>query len=156
MNDLERLIRKAAKVLRDHQVCRLYKFPNDLRMLKGLEIAFGEKVPVDFMGFTASGRVIMIEAKQVKRASLPIAIEPGLKPHQWEALCECHRANGIALICWQRGKEVATVDVEMAAILSGGRASIPWKEISKPFIHPVADPLKILEPYVSVATIRKQ
>ncbi len=142
-NKLESLLRKAGKELAEWQVCRFYKIPEEFVM-----------TPCDFFGFTPQGRAIMIEAKMVERASLPLGTAPGLLPHQWTALREASRANCLALIAWQRGSSIAVFDVDMAIALSEHRKSVPWNLITKPFIHSANDSgaaRTILEPYLCIS-----
>jgi hypothetical protein len=65
----------------------------------------------------------------VNRPALPIGNPPGLSPHQWNELCDAHRAGALALICWSRGDVCATFDMTIAQRLSDSRRSIPWDEI---------------------------
>lgn len=118
MNALERMLRAAGRELPDYQIARFWKIPEEM-----------QQTPCDFMGFTASGRVIMIEAKQVTRSSLPIAMSPGLLPHQYGALDECNRAGGLALLCWAQRGICATLSFDQVERYSRGRKSIPWDTI---------------------------
>lgn len=141
-NGLELLLRKTGRVLADHQVARIFKVPEELT-----------GTPCDFFGYTKIGRAILIEAKQVRRTSLPIGNKPGLTPFQWNALCEAHRADCIALICWAQGNMCATIGMDVAIELTQDRVSIPWKKISRRFIHPMEGshaPLRVLEPWIHV------
>lgn len=107
--------------------------------------------PCDFFGYTKDGRAILLECKEVARASLPISCSPGLAPHQWNALRDAGRANCISLICWLRKGVLATIDIDMAVSLSQNRRSIPWKDIPERFLHeqPKASTcLGILEPFI--------
>lgn len=138
---LEALIRHTGRVLAEHQIAYLFKVPE----------AF-TATPCDFFGYTKDGRAILIECKEVARASLPIGKAPGLAPHQWNALRDAGRANAISLICWMRKGMLATIDIDMAVSLSGGRKSIPWAHIPERFIHlepKVSKCLELLEPYVT-------
>jgi hypothetical protein len=151
--ELERLIRKAAKSLREYQVATLWKLPNDFRLIKGREFIFGEEQPADFIGHTRTGRVIMIEAKQHKSDRLQLYCKSGVTPYQWTSLLECHKAGGIALIVWQRGEEIATFDMDIAIALSKDRRSIPFRKIQKRFCHSATDDtahLTMFEPYLKV------
>jgi hypothetical protein len=123
-NQLELLIRRAGRKLRDHQVCVIKKIPEEF-----------QQTDCDFYGYTRDGRAILIEAKMVGRPALPIGKSPGLLAHQWVALCEANRANVLALIVWQRNTEIATISVDMAAEFSKGRKSIPWSLIPDRFKH---------------------
>ena len=87
----------------------------------------------------------------VTRTSLPIGKEPGLKIHQWNALCEANRANCLALVCWLNAGVLATIDADQAIELSRGRRSIPWNQIQKRFLHEQPGPttcLTMLEPFL--------
>jgi len=117
-NKLELVLRKTGRILAEHQIAHLFKVPEEM-----------QSTPVDFFGYTAAGRAILVEAKMVSRPSLPIGDSPGLQPHQWNALLDANRANCLALICWSRDDVVATIDVDMALELSKGRKSIPWTAI---------------------------
>ena len=117
-NKLETVIRHAGRRLAEHQVARLFKVPEDM-----------VGTPCDFFGYTASGRAILLEAKMVKRTSLPINVKPGLLPHQWNELLDANRANALALIAWANGGEVAIISTDQAVFFSMGRKSIPWDMI---------------------------
>lgn len=131
MNELELHVRKVASFLHDHQVARLYKIPNDVK-LEGGVVVHGEQTPCDFIGFTVSGRVILIECKMRQQLSLAVG-DKGLKPHQLKAITECHKAGGIGLLLWQRGDELAVIDPDQVLAYSRGRKSIPWKAIPARF-----------------------
>ena len=135
-NALELRVRRVACDLHDHQVARLYKIPNDVKMEQGV-IVHGEQTPCDFIGFTVSGRAILLECKMFSKPSLPLG-EKGLKQHQLKAITECHRAGGIGLLIWQHGAEIAVIDPEQVLAYGRGRKSIPWKAIPPRFIRPVA------------------
>ena len=152
-SELERLIRKAAKSLREYQVATLWKIPNDLRVTASGIATFADEQPADFIGHTRTGRVIMVEAKQHKKERLPLFSKSGVTPYQWTSLLECHKAGGIALIVWQCGDEVATFDMDIAIALSKDRRSIPFRKIQKRFCHPATDDtahLTMFEPYLKV------
>jgi hypothetical protein len=116
-NKLELLMRKAARELRDQQVCVLYKIPEEM-----------QQTPCDFIGYTASGRCIMIECKMVKRPSLPIGKAPGLAAHQWRALDEADRAGCQAMVLWMNGGEFYPIDIRLIRLhMAAGRRSVPWE-----------------------------
>lgn len=117
-NKLELVLRKAGRELADYQVARFWKFPEEM-----------QQTPCDFMGFTAHGRVILIEAKMVNRVSLPIGSSPGLLPHQFNALDAANRADGMSLVCWARGDTCAVLSFDQVLALSEDRKSIPWNAI---------------------------
>jgi len=121
-NKLECVLRKAGRELADYQVARFWKFPEEM-----------QQTPCDFMGFTAHGRVILIEAKMVNRTALPIGTSPGLLPHQFNALDSCNRAGGIAIVCWSRGDTCAVLSFDQVLALSKDRRSIPWVGIEEKF-----------------------
>lgn len=137
---LEGLLREAGRRLADWQTAFIFKVPEEW-----------QTTPCDFFGHTVDGRAILIEAKEVNRTSLPIGAAPGLRSHQWNALCDANRANCIALICWARAGVCATLTMDMAIELSKERRSIPWKKIQKRFLHSMSGErasLTILEPFV--------
>ena len=139
---LEKLIRHLGRMLAEKQTAYLFKVPEEMTT-----------TPCDFFGYTRYGRAILIECKEVQRASLPICDSPGLAPHQWNALCDAGRANCISLICWMRNNTLATIDIEMARELSRDRKSIPWDRIPVNFLHAaptMMNCLSLLEPYISV------
>lgn len=143
-NKLELMLRKAGRELADYQVARLFKVPEEMT-----------QTPVDFFGYTAEGRAILVEAKMVNRSSLPIGVSNGLAPHQWCELLDANRANCIALICWARNGICATITMDMAVELTMGRKSIPWKEIDPRYLHTMSGPtahLGLLEPWLRRAT----
>lgn len=152
-SELERLIRKAAKSLREYQVATMWKIPNDLRITGSGLATYADEQPADFIGHTTTGRVIMVEAKQHKGDRLPLYSKGGITPYQWTSLLECHKAGGIALIVWQRGDEVATLDMDMVQALATDRRSIAWKKIQKSFCHPATTDtahLTIFEPHLKI------
>lgn len=118
-NKLEMILRHLGRELADYQVCRFYKIPEEM-----------QQTPCDFIGFTAIGRAILIEAKMVNRTALPINDSSnGLSLHQWNELCDANRAGALALICWARQGIVKTFGIDMAIALSKDRRSIPWDGI---------------------------
>lgn len=128
-NKLECVLRKAGRELADYQLARFWKFPEEM-----------QQTPCDFMGFTASGRVILIEAKMVNRTALPIACSPGLLAHQFNALDSCNRANGLAIVCWARGDICAVLSFDLVLALSKDRRSIPWVDIEERFKRKLSGP----------------
>jgi len=141
-NKLELLLRKAGRELADYQVARFWKFPDEM-----------QQTPCDFMGFTAHGRVVMIEAKLVNRMSLPINKSPGLLPHQFNALEACNRADGLALVCWGRGDVCATLSFDMVLELSHDRRSIPWHKIEERFLRSMRGeraPIELLDHWLPI------
>lgn len=127
-NSLESDTRAAGRYLHDHQMARFWKIPNDLKITSGGFAVFAEQTPCDFMGFTSSGRALLIECKECKASSLSMGSR-GLKPHQWLALQECHDAGGIAVLLWRRKGVDAILDVDMIRKFSKGKLSIPWSAI---------------------------
>ena len=123
-NFLEHLLRKAGDELANYQVARFWKVHESL-----------ERTPCDFMGFTVTGRAILIEAKMVNKTSLPIGVMPGLLAHQVVALEEANKAGAISLVCWSRGDDCACLSWDMVRALSRGRRSIPWAKIEKRFLR---------------------
>lgn len=138
-NSLELKLRELGRTLADYQVARFWKVPEEWT-----------STPCDFFGFTAKGRAILIEAKQVALPRLPIGSSPGLAGHQWIALKDASRANCLSLICWARGGSVACLDYDMAVELSKGRKSIPWVLIPPQFIHCFKQTNTLLEPYLAI------
>ncbi len=141
-NKLELLIRKAGRDLADHQVCRLFKVPEEM-----------SQTPCDFFGYTRIGQAILVEAKMVTRTALPIGSSNGLQPHQWNELCDAHRAGALALIVWANGGVAVCLSMEQAFSFSRGRKSIPWRDIPKKMHRPLAGTdahLRLLEPWISV------
>ena len=139
-NKLETLLRKAGRELADYQVARFFKIPEEM-----------QQTPCDFIGYTVTGRVILIEAKMVARASLPIGDSPGLSVHQWNELTDAHRAGALALICWSRGDVCASISMGTATLLSQGRRSIAWDEIPEHLQRSMMGPkahLKLLDEFL--------
>ena len=134
-NELETTVRKIARFLHEHQIARLYKIPNDIKMVNG-EVIHAEQTPVDFMGFTVGGRVILIECKMRKGPSLSLGPN-GLKAHQQIALSEAHRAGGIALLAWKNDDAIAVIDFDQINAYRKGKKSIAWKDIPDKFKHPL-------------------
>jgi penicillin-binding protein-related factor A (putative recombinase) len=150
MNALETHVRAVARALHDHQIARLYKIPNDIKIIDG-EVQYAERTPVDFMGFTASGRVIMVECKMRNALSLGLN-SSGLKPHQMIAIREAHKAGGLGLVCWQRQGQVAVLDAGQVEIYTKGRGrkSVSWKDIPEKYVHELYDdPLRFFWPFLT-------
>lgn len=147
-NALEAHIRRVARALHEHQLARLYKIPNDVRLVDGI-VVYGDQQPADFMGFTIAGRVIVLEAKMRKQSSLELGPK-GIKAHQRIAINEAHRAGGLGLVAWQNGKRIAVIDADQVKTYSLGRKSIPWKAIPERYLHHLdEDPARFLWPFVS-------
>ena len=140
-NKLESLLRLVGRELANYQVCRFHKIPEEM-----------QQTPCDFMGFTVTGRAILIEAKMVRRTSLPIGMSPGLSKHQWNSLGEANRAGAIALIVWAHGGTTACLSMDMAEALAAGRKSIPWSAIPPRFHRGFSrgNRLALLEPWLQV------
>lgn len=142
-NKLELLLRKAGRQLADYQVAQFWKFPDEM-----------VQTPCDFMGFTAHGRVVMIEAKLVHRSSLPIGNSPGLAVHQFNALESCNKAGGLALVCWGRDDICATLSFDMVVEFSHGRRSVPWHKIEERFLRSMRGtdaPIKLLDQWLPIS-----
>lgn len=135
MNYLELRVQRVADTMHDHQIARLFKIPNDIKIIDG-EVIHRDQMPCDFLGWTISGRAIAVECKMFKKPSLPVG-EKGLKAHQLMAISECHSAGGIGLLVWLHGEEIAVLDPEQIAIYSKGRKSIPWKSIPMAYKRPI-------------------
>ena len=141
-NKLETLIRKAGRELADYQVARIFKVPEELA-----------QTPCDFFGYRRDGKAILIEAKMVNRDSLPIGTKPGLLAHQFYELDAANRANAIALVCWARGNEVYTIDVDWIArsVIQSGKKSINWQDLPSYWKRSMNGPdahLKLLDFYL--------
>ena len=135
MNYLELRVQEVANQMHDHQVARLFKIPNDIRLTDGV-VTHGGQTPCDFLGWTVTGRAMAIECKAFKQPSLPVG-EKGLKAHQLIAITECHNAGGIGLLVWEREETIAVIDPNQIAAYSKGRKSIPWKSIPAKYKRPV-------------------
>lgn len=144
-NKLELAVRNATRTLRMQQRATLWKVPNDVRMTSEGTLVHGDQMPADFVGFSAIGRVILIECKESIRTALPLG-KAGLKPHQQLALQECGRAGGIALVLWRKEDVTAALDHDMVRVLSRDRRSIPWKDI--PASHKAHDLMMLFALYV--------
>jgi hypothetical protein len=143
-NKLEILLRRAGRELADHQICKFFKIPEEMT-----------QTPCDFIGYTVSGRAILIEAKMVTRTSLPINDKSnGLSIHQWNELLDANRAGALALISWANAGVCATITMDMAIELTRGRKSIPWQKIEKKYHRPLSGPdchLRLLEPWLRIS-----
>ena len=145
-NALEAHVRKIAIALHEHQKARLYKIPNDIRIVDN-QIIHGGQTPADFMGFTITGRVILLECKMRKQKSLEIGPK-GLKAHQQIAIKEAHRAGGIGLLAWMNDDQVAVIDADQVNLYRKGRKSIAWVNIPAKFKHVLnEDPLHFFWPH---------
>ncbi len=130
-NTLELTVRKVARTLHDYQVARLYKIPNDIKIVDG-KLIHAEQTPPDFMGFTAGGRAIIIECKMCLDESLSLG-KKGIKPHQLKAINEVHDAGGLGLVVWQKEGMIAVVDAGQVRAYTANRKSLPWKVIPPKF-----------------------
>lgn len=149
-NALERRVRIVAKSLHENQIARLHKIPNDMKIL-GNKAIHGEQTPADFIGWTAGGRVIVIECKMCLESSLQIGGK-GLKPHQLIALREAHDSGGLGLLVWQRKEEIAVIDAAQILAYSKMRKSIPWQAIPFKFIHRLdVEHLRFFWPFMGTA-----
>lgn len=148
-NSLESLVKSVARVLHESQIARLYKIPNDIKLVGG-QVIHGEQTPADFMGFTASGRVMVVECKICKGTSLPLG-KSGLKPHQLIAITEAHRSGGLGLLVWQQGDTVAVIDAGMVKTMIGERKSLPWKVIPPRYKKRAnVEPLRFFWPFLPI------
>ena len=146
-NTLEAHVRKVARVLHTQQLARLYKIPNDIRIVDQ-QVIHGGQTPADFMGFTITGRVIVLECKMRAQTSLELGPR-GLKAHQQIAIKEAHKVGGLGLLAWMNGDQVAVIDADQVNVYRKGRKSIAWNSIPAKFIHDVAeDPARFLWPFV--------
>lgn len=148
MNALEKKVRKIADELHEHQVLRLYKIPNDIK-IAGDQLIHGDQVPADFIGFTATARAMLVECKITSRGRLDLS-KKGLKPHQLQAILEVQRAGGLGLVVWQFEERIAVIDADQVRSYSEGRRSIPWQAIPYRYKKTVvSNPLTFFEPHVS-------
>lgn len=148
-NELEAHVRLVARELHAAQKARLYKIPNDMRIVDG-GVIHGGQTPADFMGFTRSGRVIVLECKMRKQKALEIGPK-GLKAHQQIAINEAHKSGGIGILAWMNRERIAVIDADQVRAYSThkGRKSILWTDIPERFIHELdEDPVKLLWPFV--------
>lgn len=139
-NALEAHVRKVAAALHDHQKARLYKIPNDIRIVDD-QVIHGGQTPSDFFGFTVTGRVILLECKMRAQTSLEMGPK-GLKAHQQIAINEAHRAGGIGLLVWMNVDAIAVIDAGQVNTYRKGRKSIAWKDIPAKFKHPLDEKLE--------------
>ena len=160
-NELELKLRQCARELESYDVARLWKWEVPVRIKSGkdqcpgcsrffqtTQALFTRATGADFFGYTASGRVILIECKETKIDRLPLG-EGGLKAHQFIHLADCDRANGIALLVWRRKEEVAVIGIDVIKWLTTNRKSIPWGRIPQKFVKPWdCDPKELLEPHL--------
>ena len=146
-NALELHVRQVSRALHEHQIARLYKIPNDIKVVDG-QVIHAEQTPVDFMGFTITGRVILIECKMRKQTSLELGPK-GLKAHQQIALNEVHRAGGIGLLVWMNDDQVAVIDYGQVNAYRLGKKSIAWKDIQSKYKHVLTeDPKRFFWPFL--------
>lgn len=115
-NQLELDVREFGRQLYNERLAYLFKVPEEM-----------QQTPVDFFGWTPSGRAIAIECKQVKRRSLPIGDGTnGLQGHQWNALELASRCGALSLLIWRNGQETRALHFWQLVTLSQGRRSIEW------------------------------
>lgn len=147
-NALELHVRRVARELHAAQIARLYKIPNDMKIANGY-LLHAEQTPADFMGFTITGRVIILECKMTTRPLLPMGPK-GLKPHQVIAINEVHRAGGLGLVAWMHAKKIAVIDAGQVTAYRGAKRSIAWRDIPDDFKHCVSEaPLRLFWPFLS-------
>lgn len=163
---LESMIRAIARGLEVAQVAKLHPWPvpTVLQQEASMCEKCGSHAPInrliyttrtgsDFFGWTASGRVILVEAKENAKATLPIGSKSGhgLKRHQLLELQDCHRAGGLALIVWKHGDNVAVFDLDVLKRIGSGK-SIRWTEIPDALKKSMdADATNFFEPYLRVS-----
>lgn len=149
---LERLVRAVGKRLQDEQRAKLWKLPNDLRVLPEGQVRFGEAGPCDFVGHTSAGRVVMLECKQVKGPRLSLGGKGHVRPHQLRALLECGAAGGVGLLVWQHGDELAVIAAPVLLAFAA-RRSLPWAMVPASVRRPATEDglLELLEPYLPAA-----
>jgi hypothetical protein len=148
-NPLEKHLKSIARTLHDAQVCRLYKIPNDIK-IAGNQLIHGEQVPVDFIGFTVTGRAMLVECKITCKPTLALGSKSGLRPHQMQALMEAQRAGAIALVVWQFGTDIAVIDADQVLAYSTGRRSVPFAAIGTRYKKRiVSNPLRFFEPFLA-------
>lgn len=115
-NQLELDVRAFARQLYDEAAAFIFKVPEDL-----------QQTPVDFFGWTPSGRAVAIECKQVRRRRLPIGTSNGLQPHQWNALELAHKCGAVSLLIWRNGEDTTVFGFQALHLFHlGGFKSIPW------------------------------
>jgi penicillin-binding protein-related factor A (putative recombinase) len=159
---LEAIVRKATKSLADRDIARIYRIHEGKatkmipsrcacgRVEVTMSVVHTEESPADFWGFTTTGRAILVECKECGNPSLPLS-PSGLKVHQRLALMEVHSAGGVALLVWQRRRQIAVIDMDILERISRGRKSIPWADIPAEFIHPEDDVDGLLSPYLQAS-----
>ena len=146
-NELEAHVKHVARVLHEQQVARLYKIPNDIKVVDN-QLIHAEQTPADFMGFTITGRAIIVECKICTAKSLPLGPR-GLKPHQQIAINEVHKAGGIGLLVWKHGVRYAVIDAGQVNTYRQGRKSIAWKDIPDKFKRePDGESLRFFWPFL--------
>jgi penicillin-binding protein-related factor A (putative recombinase) len=146
-NALETHIRKIARALHEHQIARLYKIPNDIKIVDG-QLIHAEQTPADFLGFTITGRVILLECKMRLRTSLELGPK-GLKAHQQIAINEAHKAGGLGLLAWMNGDQVAVIDAGQVNAYRKGKKSIAWNDIHAKYKHTLhEDPKRFFWPFL--------
>ncbi len=118
MNQCEKLVDDAERVLRARQICTYWKIPNDLETLR--------RTPCDFIGHTVEGQAILLEAKSTAAPRLAVPHPRGIKGHQWVALRDADAANAISGLVWLHDNEVCALSFQAAHRLLGSRRSIPW------------------------------
>lgn len=125
---LELRLRAVFRELYDLQVAFLFKVPEAI-----------QQTPCDFFGWTAKGRAIVVEAKQVNRASLPIGTSNGLAPHQWLALRQAAACGAHSYLVWQRGDVIMVLDFGTCLRLTENRKSIPFWDAAGYQTHSLID-----------------
>jgi len=126
-NRCEKLVRNAERILRTRQIATYWKIPNDLRLTADA-VVFGERGPCDFIGHTARGVSLLIEAKGTVAPRLAVPHNRGIKGHQWMALRDADAANAIAIIAWLNKDRFCALSFKRAKQLLGDRKSIPWPD----------------------------
>jgi hypothetical protein len=152
MNTLERRVKQVAKSLHDHQIARLFRIPNDIRLASkddGYQVIHGDQVPGDFIGYTVNGRALLVECKMTQADTLGT-----LKPHQRIALLEVQDAGGIGLLVWQVKDKIAVIDADQLRAYTVDRKTLPWRVIPPKYRKPEdVEDLELFWPWLSGAKL---
>jgi hypothetical protein len=142
-SELERMVRAILRDLQSRGLCYLWKLPTDLRLTRN-GLMPGDPMPADFMGWRIDGRAILLECKDVDRGSLPLGKAPGMTPFQLQAANMAQCSNAEYLLLWKRGEEFVIMHLS-GDIVGEDVISIPWKELPRNNVFPMASLPQVLE-----------
>ena len=86
---------------------------------------------LDFVGAWTErgGRAVIIEAKSIKQAVLPLLTDRGLKQSQWDSLRVWHWSGAMVAVLWRHSGGVVWIAYDqLRAAIDAGSASFPARD----------------------------